>query len=371
MIDARTLQDDLKFQETAREISNKVLGGEYRLLRRKQGNSVWKIYREIVRSDGAIISGLYFCTGCKRVMRSFNTSNLRTHKCHVEYLRQSVDTSTGTFRELEPLRQQDTSPTTERRPNTAQPAEWSFLATEMLLQLWAGHVVDLRDSRKRVDIIWKIAAEMKTLGFTFLEIKNKMDDMAQQYRREAHMEKTTGEKSQWEFFSALQKLLTADHNLVEFKPKTTVNSRNGSHSISDHNSFSNQPNLSSKNQRYSRHLKEESTEEEDFNEDLEGYQEDVDELRILKDNIIREIEESSTVHSQENYEEELDQQISQIEEKKRVKRKRSARMIEIEEQKLVIERKKCKLMKFFVREMSSFHQSLFELLNNSQEVSKP
>jgi len=86
MIEARTMQDVSKF-ESNQVISAKVLRGEYRLLRRKQRGSVWKVYREIVRTDGAIINGLYFCTGCKRVMRSFNTSNLRTHKCHVDYLR--------------------------------------------------------------------------------------------------------------------------------------------------------------------------------------------------------------------------------------------------------------------------------------------
>jgi len=51
---------------------------------------------------------------------------------------------------------------------------------------------------------------------------------------------------------------------------------------------------------------------------------------------------------------------------KRTKRKRTARLMEIEEEKLIIERKKCKLMKFFVREMSSFHKDFMDLLSSSK-----
>jgi len=124
-----------------------------------------------------------------------------------------------------------------------------------------------------------------------------------------------------------------------------------------------------KEKHYSKELKAGTLKKDSFDlgEDQDDSQDDVDELRILKDNIIREIEEeSSTVHSQENYEEELDQQNSTIEEMKRTKRKRTARLMEIEEEKLIIERKKCKLMKFFVREMSSFHKDFMDLLSSSK-----
>ncbi|XP_016971146.1 uncharacterized protein LOC108038811 [Drosophila rhopaloa] len=407
MIEARTLQYESKFQESVREISVKVLRGEYRLLRRKEGSSVWKVYREIVRSDGAIINGLYFCTGCKRVMRTFNTSNLRIHKCHVEYLTQSHNPATG-ISGLESSTQENTTLPGERRRNGnyPQPAEWSFHATELLLQLWAENVVDLRDSKKRVRVIWKITGEMKTLGFTFTEIKNKLEDVAQQYRREAHMEKTTGEPSKWEFFETIKGIIDADKP-VENKPKRSEISGNRSTGISEHNKYSSQHSDSMKDtkiinrhkrsdssgnetirigdhnkyfnqhydslqdKKYVKKLNDDPTEQDDdyLSEDLEQSQEDVDELRILKDNIIREIEESSTTHSQENYEEELDQQNSTIEEMKRAKRIRSARMMEIEEEKLVIERKKVKLMKYFAQELSSFHKSLYELLVDSKEDS--
>ncbi|XP_017070644.1 uncharacterized protein LOC108107592 [Drosophila eugracilis] len=349
MIDARTMEDESKFQEPNREISMKVFSGEYRLLRRKQGSSVWKVYREIVRSDGAIINGLYFCTGCKRVMRSFNTTNLRAHKCHVDYLR-SQDPSEGTYVDMEPQPREQGTYTSERRPNYYQPPEWSYQATDMLLELWAAHCRDLRDSRRRVKVIWKMTVEMKTLGFTFTEIKNKLEDMAQQYRREAHIEKTTGEQSKWEYFESMKTILTSEHNLVE------DNARNG---LSRNTSLDNSPKK--------KYIK---TEDDDYSEDQEESQEDVDELRVLKDNIIREIEESSTVRSQENFEDELDQQTSKNSEIKRAKRKRTARMMEIEEEKLVIEKKKFKLMNYFVREMSSFHKSLFDLLSSPKKGSK-
>ncbi|XP_037721610.1 uncharacterized protein LOC119554681 [Drosophila subpulchrella] len=368
MIEARTLHEESKYQESGREISMKVLRGEYRLLRRKHGSTVWQVYREVVRTDGAIINGFYFCTGCKRVMRSFNTSNLRTHKCHVEYLRRQ-DPSAGTFSDVEPTVEQEADLPPERRITWSnfKPSEWSFHATELLLQLWAANCVDLRDSRRRVKVIWKMTGEMKSLHFTFTEVKNKIDDMAQRYRREAHLEKTTGEPSQWEYFETLNLIFNAEKNVVGDKPRKSDNSGNESTKISENNSFSSQHDETLKDKHYSKELKAGTIKRDSFDlgEDQDDSQDDVDELRILKDNIIREIEEeSSTVHSQENYEEELDQQNSTIEEMKRTKRKRAARIMEIEEEKLIIERKKCKLMKFFVREMSSFHKDFMDLLSS-------
>ncbi|EDV51516.1 uncharacterized protein LOC6544661 [Drosophila erecta] len=365
MIDACTMQDVSKF-ESNQEISSKVLRGEYRLLRRKQRGSVWKVYREIVRTDGAIINGLYFCTGCKRVMRSFNTSNLRTHKCHVDYLRTEELCEDG-IAEIHSPKLDDSL---ERRLswNNFQPAEWSFHAVELLLELWAQHCVDLRDTRKRVKVIWKMTGEMKTLGFTFTEIKNKIDDMGQQYRRESHMEKTTGHKSEWEYYETLKMIFTSDRNIIDSMP--LENSGNVPITTSEQNSFGSQldePLVS--NYLQSQNVQTRERDGFDRNECAEDVQEDVDELRILKDNIIREIEESSTVHSQENYEDELDQQNSKTEEMRRSKRQRAARMMEIEEEKLVIEKKKCKLMKFFVREMSSFHKDFMDLLSNPKEGS--
>ncbi|XP_002030228.2 uncharacterized protein LOC6605395 [Drosophila sechellia] len=361
MIEARTMQDASKF-ESNQVISAKVLRGEYRLLRRKQRGSVWKVYREIVRTDGAIINGLYFCTGCKRVMRSFNTSNLRTHKCHVDYLRTEELCEEG-IAEIHPPQLDDSL---ERRLswNSFQPSEWSFHAVELLLELWARHCVDLRDSRKRVKIIWKMTGEMKSLGFTFTEIKNKIDDMGQQYRRESHMEKTTGHKSEWEYFETLKMIFSSDRNIIDNMPLDKSGSVPNTNS--EHNSFGSQLDEPLMDTNYLRSQKEHSGEGDSFNinEYAEEAQEDVDELRILKDNIIREIEESSTVHSQENFEDELDQQNSKTEEMKMAKRQRAARIMEIEEEKLVIEKKKCKLMKFFVREMSSFHKDFMDLLSN-------
>nr|XP_044250450.1 uncharacterized protein LOC108057348 [Drosophila takahashii] len=368
MIEARTLQDESKFQETSREITMKVLRGEYRLLRRKHGSTVWQVYREVVRTDGAIINGIYFCTGCKRVMRSFNTSNLRTHKCHVEFMR-SQDPNAGTFSDAEPVQQRQQQ---DRRITWSnfKPAEWSFHATELLLQLWAANCVDLRDTRKRVKVIWKMTGKMKSLGFTFTEIKNKIDDMAQRYRREAHMEKTSGTPSEWEYFETLNLIFSAEKNLVEEKPRRSNNSGNGSINNSGRHSYSSQNNESFKEKSHLKELTAGLTRNEDYDFEPDESQDDVDELRILKDNIIKEIEEeTSTVHSQENYEDELDQQNSTTDEMKRAKRKRAARMLEIEEEKLVIERKKCKLMKFFVRELSSFHKDFMDVLSSYKEES--
>ncbi|XP_043648936.1 uncharacterized protein LOC122617240 [Drosophila teissieri] len=366
MIEARTMLDVSKF-ESNQVISSKVLRGEYRLLRRKQRGSVWKVYREIVRSDGAIINGLYFCTGCKRVMRSFNTSNLRTHKCHVDYLR-TEDACEDAITEIHPPILDESL---ERRLswNSFQPSEWSFHAVELLLELWAKHCVDLRDTRKRVKVIWKMTGEMKALGFTFTEIKNKIDDMGQQYRRESHMEKTSGNKSEWEYYETLKMIFNSDRNIIDSMP--LENSGNVPSRTSEQNSFGSQLDEPLMDTNYLKSPKVQPRERASFdaNESAEEAQEDVDELQILKDNIIREIEESSTVHSQENYEDELDQQNSKTEEMRRAKRQRAARMMEIEEEKLVIERKKCKLMKFFVREMSSFHKDFMDILSNPKNGS--
>ncbi|XP_034657965.1 uncharacterized protein LOC117894826 [Drosophila subobscura] len=76
------------------DIREKIENGIYKLaLNNKSTRStVWRVYRKIKKEDGTILENLLYCTGCKGLM-SFthkSTTNLRRHRCHLQYLKASI-----------------------------------------------------------------------------------------------------------------------------------------------------------------------------------------------------------------------------------------------------------------------------------------
>lgn len=101
------------------------------------------------------------------------------------------------------------------------------------------------------------------------------------------MEKTTGHKSQWEYFETMKMIFSSDRNIIDNMP--VDKSGSAPNTISEHNSFGSQLDEPLIDRNYLRSQKVHPGEGDSFdmNEYADEAQEDVDELRILKDNIIR------------------------------------------------------------------------------------
>ncbi|SPP77231.1 uncharacterized protein LOC117580474 [Drosophila guanche] len=357
------LQNDARPNETHREIAQKIKNGEYKLLRKNQRSTVWKVYREIIASDGKPLRTVFFCTGCNRLLKSSsgNTSNLRIHKCHVDYMRQLYNERNGgnvledeqdaNDYQLE-YTQEELRQRSYRRNNPTR-HEWCANGTKMLLQLWATYTNDLRGKRKNSHVHREMAHKMKHFGATATEVKAKMDNMTKKYRKEAKDVKLLGRPSRWEHFYRLQSLLMGT-KAVDLNNDLTFD-------CSDDDTQA----MESENE-------DETNAEEDNSQD--GEQEDVpdnmtEEIEVLA---VRpplrkyaEPELPSARSALEDYEDELDKQNLIIEQTHKAKRKRAARLLEIEEEKLAIEREKLQTMKYLKQELSSFHKDMFRLLSQN------
>ncbi|XP_041447981.1 uncharacterized protein LOC111071122 [Drosophila obscura] len=379
-------QNGAKPKESQREIAQKIKNGEYKLLRKDQRSTVWKVYRVIMGPDGKTLRTSFFCTGCNRVLKSGhgNTSNLRIHKCHVDYMRQ-LHSGRDARNVLEKHQDSNSYPQLEytqeelrkRRYRKDNPTrhEWCANGTKMLLQLWATYIEDLRGRRKNCHVHREMAEKMKQFGANATEVKAKMDNLTKKYRKEAKDVKLFGRPSKWEHFYRLQSLLIGT-KAVDLSSNFTFNSA-ASTDDDVHDMDSASENIG---EAYA------EEDQEDNSQDGLIKEEEEEEDEYVSDNMIEEIEvpsgrpsvekyakpdmaEEPELPSErpclENYEEELDKQNLTIEQTYKAKRKREARLLEIEEEKLAIEREKLKTMKYLKQELSSFHKDMFRLLSQN------
>ncbi|KAH8335285.1 hypothetical protein KR074_005322, partial [Drosophila pseudoananassae] len=329
-------------KESSREVALKVFQGEYTLLDRQQRSTVWKVFQEIVRDDGTKLKNCYFCTGCKRVMRGYSSSNFRTHMCHVKYIARMRKESKDHTEAISPEEgsQENLEKPIRFKRRTKGQFRWSAKSTRLLLQLWSINIKDLLEGRRSLDILKNMADHMSHLGVTSMDIKEKIDETIEKYHEEENKEKLTGKPSKWISYKRVRKLLAGTENKTK--------------------NFDNMASLN-RNLNYETPLeiKSEQQVEEVVNNagDLE------DELARLKDNIIKDIEASL-----ENYEEELDSQTSTENPTKRAHFHREARLLEIEEkklvlesEKLVIEKEKLEVLKNLLKEISLFRNDLSEI----------
>ncbi|KAH8327870.1 hypothetical protein KR067_001185, partial [Drosophila pandora] len=327
-------------KESSREVGLKVLQGEYKLFPKPQRSTVWKVFQEIARPDGTKLKNFHFCTGCKRVMRGYSSSNFRTHMCHVKYIARTQKEAKEQTKTISPEEavQENIKKPLRVNGRTNGHFRWSPKATRLLFHLWSDNINDLLEGRQSLDILKKMADNMSYLGVTSMDIKDKMDETVEKYRQEENKEKLTGKPSKWTSYKSVQKLLSEKENKTE--------------------NFNEIPSLKRK------HSFNESPLENESEQQDEGVVNDaddlVDELARLKDNIIKDIEASL-----ENYEEELDSQTSKENPNKRARLNREDRLLEIKEkrlaiesEKLVLEKEKLQVLKNLLKEISSFHNDL-------------
>ncbi|KAH8328497.1 hypothetical protein KR067_010237 [Drosophila pandora] len=83
------------------DIQEKIESGVYKLATncKSTRSTVWQVYRKIEKDDGTILEQVLYCIGCKSIMSFIHksTTNLRRHKCHLQYLKKqaicNLDTS--------------------------------------------------------------------------------------------------------------------------------------------------------------------------------------------------------------------------------------------------------------------------------------
>ncbi|XP_017021148.1 uncharacterized protein ssp [Drosophila kikkawai] len=309
-------RQNTEFDESTNEIVLKILSREYWLLRRQDSSStVWQVYRQIVRSDGTKLRDYYFCTGCKRLIKSGDISSLRSHICHVKYLQQRAS---ATVPDLEPK---------EVGMLTGHQIHWSYKATKMLLELWKNNIKHFRSERSsQYRIFRKIAKEMNHLGLKPSDIKTQMDNMSKRYSQEAERVKVTGRPSKWSHFHDLQKLLSA---LEE-----SNSSPNGRNSFNEENS--------SPDMETNGIIKQ--NEEDDSQNDI---------------NI-------EALPSLETYEEELDQQDLSPKYLHGTKPCKVKRFMAIQEERLALEKENLKSFQTVMKEIVSYNKNLCQVLYDNE-----
>ncbi|XP_017059397.2 LOW QUALITY PROTEIN: uncharacterized protein LOC108100151 [Drosophila ficusphila] len=248
---------------------------------------------------------------------------------------------------------------------------WKKDAERMLLQLWAQHLKDFRGEAKNVLIYRQMAKEMSEFGPSHTELKTKMDNMSRKYRIEAERVRESGIPSKWEHFHKLQALLIGTNAVDVFEDIMVDNPAQVL--FGNDEDFENEEMASIKDDSITEDLKAESEnelctkktiikrarspspvlpdiqeeEEEDEGDgeaevDLEEEEEDEDELP--------EERSPSPVHKYRS--------------KRKINVSQADRLLQIEEEKLLIEREKLQVMKKALVELNSFHKNLINLFKH-------
>ncbi|XP_049302192.1 uncharacterized protein LOC125775588 [Bactrocera dorsalis] len=87
---------------------------------------------------------------------------------------------------------------------------WSDRAEALLIELWQSKVSAFRGSRKNSHIVEEMAMELQQQGvhFTASEIKSKMHNLSQRYRKEkTAVGSTGGSPSQWPLYDKMRSVL--------------------------------------------------------------------------------------------------------------------------------------------------------------------
>ncbi|ALC44180.1 l-3-j2D3, partial [Drosophila busckii] len=213
---------------------------------------------------------------------------------------------------------------------------WSPKSTNILLKLWEKNLIGLRDDLKKNSEIHKeMAMDMAAYGPTAKEIKTKMDNMLRKYRVEIEkMKKTNTTTSSWRYFKIIQTFLNedpaADFEEIIFDDQESSTFYK-SDECDDNISIVNVTNPPS---------------EENFQTDTEPEPEIKDEHHSYP-----QLQRRTNV---EEYHSPL-----------RTAKKSKNRLMEIEEEKLTIEKQKLLVMKHISRDLTSISKTLIELLRNS------
>ncbi|XP_017021124.1 uncharacterized protein vers [Drosophila kikkawai] len=258
---------------------------------------------------------------------------------------------------------------------------WKDDAIQMLLQLWAQHIRGLRGTMKNTVIYKEMEKQMSRFGPSHFEIKTKMDNMSRKFRLEAEKFRETGVPSTWAYFHRLQSLLIGTKGVDVFEDMMfdtgSTHFYDQDESEADDMESLRGEYLAEDSSANDRHFEEEREEEdadnkhnidflanEKFQESLRspspagpeadeyGEDEEVEEEEVEADEQFNEREETPEAEST----------VEDHAKRKKETKRRTDRMLEIEEEKLVIEREKLKVMKEALQELSAFHKDLMKLI---------
>ncbi|XP_020801883.1 uncharacterized protein LOC110178932 isoform X2 [Drosophila serrata] len=258
--------------------------------------------------------------------------------------------------------------------NKTERHTWQDDAIQMLLQLWAQHIKGLRGTMRNTVIYKEMEKQMSQFGPSHFEIKTKMDNMSRKYRVEAEKYRESGVPSKWPYFHKIQSLLIGTKAVDVFE-EMMFDTNTGASKFFDQDD-SDDDELESLRGEY---LAEDSTANDtQFEEDVEN-KHNLEYLsnEIRKDSlhspspVIPEADDydddevEREVEEQLNYREDTPQAeyiVDNHTKRKNDTKRRTDRMLEIEEEKLVIEREKLKVMKEALQELSAFHKDLMKLI---------
>ncbi|KAH8296659.1 hypothetical protein KR054_009475 [Drosophila jambulina] len=263
----------------------------------------------------------------------------------------------------------------EQLYNKTERHTWQDDAIQMLLQLWAQHIKGLRGSMRNTIIYKEMEKQMSQFGPSHFEIKTKMDNMSRKYRVEAEKFKATGVPSKWPYFHKIQSLLIGTKAVDVFDDMMF---NTGASTFDQDDSDGDE--LDSLSGDY---LAEDSTAtDQHFEEDADNKHN----LDFLANESFKERQRSpspvvpeSDDYADDEVEEQVQEQLNDREDtpeaefivenharRKNDIKRRTDRMLEIEEEKLVIEREKLKVMKEAFHELSSFHKDLMRLIKTKK-----
>ncbi|KAH8322891.1 hypothetical protein KR059_010067 [Drosophila kikkawai] len=259
---------------------------------------------------------------------------------------------------------------------------WKDDAIQMLLQLWAQHIRGLRGTMKNTVIYKEMEKQMSRFGPSHFEIKTKMDNMSRKFRLEAEKFRETGVPSTWAYFHRLQSLLFGTKGVDVFEDMMfdtgSTHFYDQDESEADDMESLRGEYLAEDTSANDRHFEEEGEEEdvdnkhnidflanEKFQESLRSPSPAGPEADEYGEDEQEEEEEEVAADEQFNEREDTPEAESTVEDhakRKKETKRRTDRMLEIEEEKLVIEREKLKVMKEALQELSAFHKDLMKLI---------
>ncbi|EDV97526.1 uncharacterized protein LOC6558362 isoform X2 [Drosophila grimshawi] len=226
--------------------------------------------------------------------------------------------------------------------------EWSPKSTNILLDLWEKNLRDIRGTRKNSQIHKEMAQEMIDYGPSHREIKHKMDNMSRKYRLEAQKIKS-GTATNWRYFKRVQLLLigtpSVDFEEIIFENTDSTTFFNAD--TSDESRQFNENNLPKLPQREPTPIEEVTQAEEDEEEQEEEVLEEPGQH-------IEEMKDHPSPH--------------RVKYKTHVKTEPKVdQMLQIEEEKLLVEKQKLRVMQHISRELASIGKTLVELLRNAKK----
>ncbi|KAH8239796.1 hypothetical protein KR032_007972, partial [Drosophila birchii] len=209
--------------------------------------------------------------------------------------------------------------------NKTERHTWKDDAIQMLLQLWAQHIKGLRGTMRNTIIYKEMEKQMSQFGPSHFEIKTKMDNMSRKYRVEAEKSQESGVPSKWPYFHKIQSLLIGTKAVDVFE-EMMFDTNTG------------------------------------LNESLRSPSPLMPDTDEYDDDEVEEVVEKQLSAREDTPEAEFIPE-DRAKRKNDIKR-RTDRMLEIEEEKLVIEREKLKVMKEALQELSAFHKDLIKLIKS-------